>query len=51
MFEIVAFNVVQATASSESEAEEKRQKLQQHILDHYRGPDSCRVTVRKVGLT
>lgn len=46
MFQIVAFNTVQATANTEAEAEAKRAKFQHAIDDSYRGGEPCRVTIQ-----
>ena len=47
MFQIIAFNTIQATAQTEAEAEVKRAKIQQAIDDSYRGGEPCRVTVQR----
>jgi len=47
MFQIVAFNTVQATANTEADAEAKRAKFQQAIDDSYRGGEPCRVTIER----
>lgn len=47
MFQIVAFNTIQATANTEAEAEVKRAKFQQAIDDSYRGGEPSRVTVQQ----
>lgn len=48
MFQIVAFDTVQATAHTEAEAEAKRAKFQQAIDDSYRGGEPCRVSIQRL---
>lgn len=47
MFQIIAFNTVQATVETEADAEVMRAKFQRAIDDSYRGGEPCRVTVQR----
>jgi hypothetical protein len=47
MFQIIAFNAVQATAETEADAEVKRARFQQAIDGSYRGPGPATVTIQR----